>query len=56
MSPSKVAGALMAAFVSVGAILASQDALFGFRGLMSDTALPGIDTGMRDADPSRSPG
>ena len=55
MSLSKVVGALTAAIVAVGAIVAAQDALPGFRALMSDVTLPGIDTGVRDADPPREP-
>ena len=55
MSLSKVVGALAAVLAAVGAIVAAQDALPGFRTLISDIGPPGIDTGVRDADPPREP-
>jgi serine protease len=53
MSLSKLVGALTAVMVAVGALVTAQDVVPAFRALMSDVAPPGIDTGVRDADPPR---
>ncbi len=56
MSLSKVATALAAALVAVGAAVAAQDAgIPGLRALISDITPPGIDNGVRESDPPREP-
>ena len=55
MPLSKVAGVLAAVLAAVTAIVAAQERVPGFRAIISDTGLPGIDTGVRDADPPRGP-
>ena len=56
MPLSKVATALAAALVAVGAAVAAQDAgIPGLRVLISDITLPGIDNGVRESDPPREP-
>ena len=56
MSLSKVVGAMTVAVIAVGAIVAAQDAAApAFRVLISNASPPGIDNGVRDADPPREP-
>jgi serine protease len=55
MSFSKLVGALTGAIVTIGALVTAQGGLPAFRTLISDVGLPGIDTGVRDADPPREP-
>jgi serine protease len=53
MSFRRLSIALTAAAIAVGTIAAAQDSGSSLRMLISDTGLPGIDTGVRDNDPPR---
>ena len=51
---SKSAGGLTVLTLAVG-IVTAQDSTTRFRTFISDTTLPGVDTGMRDKDAPRPP-
>ena len=55
MSLSKVVGALAAVLAAVGAVVTAQNEIVGFKTIMSDTSLPGIDTGVLSGGAPRGP-
>jgi hypothetical protein len=54
MRHSKTAGVLTIVALAIGAV-AAQDAAPGLRAIVSDTAPPGIDNGIRNSDSPRPP-